>query len=115
MKGIEILASNDVVVETVFNWKMFWGFFGMVFIFIMLIGVLFTIAESDTDNLIISAILGFIFSIILGYIAGKTNGIPKYATEYKITISDEVSIKEFNQKYEIIEQDEKIYTVREKK
>lgn len=35
-------------------------------------------------------------------------------TEYKVTISDKVSMTEFCEKYEIIEQDGKIFTVRER-
>ena len=38
----------------------------------------------------------------------------KYETQYKVTISDEVKMDEFCEKYEIIEQDGKIYTVRER-
>ena len=35
-------------------------------------------------------------------------------TQYKVTISDEVNFTEFNDKYEIIEQDGKIYTIKER-
>ena len=35
-------------------------------------------------------------------------------TEYKVTISNEVKLKEFNEKYEIIDQDGEIYTIVEK-
>lgn len=42
----------------------------------------------------------------------KTNEI--IDTIYKITVSDEVSLMELSEKYEIIEQDGKIFTVREK-
>ena len=38
----------------------------------------------------------------------------KYETQYKVTISDEVSMNDFLEKYEIIETEGKIYTVREK-
>ena len=38
----------------------------------------------------------------------------EYATEYKVTIDDSVSMNEFMDKYEIINQEGKIYTVREK-
>ena len=35
-------------------------------------------------------------------------------TKYKVTISDEVSMTEFYEKYEVIEQNGQIFTVREK-
>lgn len=38
----------------------------------------------------------------------------KYETQYKVAVSDEVLMNEFNEKYEIVEQEGKIYTVRER-
>jgi hypothetical protein len=35
-------------------------------------------------------------------------------TEYKVTISDEVKLSEFNERYEIIKQEGKIYTIKVK-
>ena len=35
-------------------------------------------------------------------------------TEYKVLISDEVSWNEFNERYEVINQEGKIYTIKEK-
>lgn len=40
------------------------------------------------------------------------SGTGKYT--YKVTISDEVNFVEFNDKYEIIDQDGLIYTIKEK-
>ena len=37
-----------------------------------------------------------------------------YETQYKVTISDEVPMNEFLKKYAIIEQEGKIYTIRER-
>ena len=34
--------------------------------------------------------------------------------QYKVTISDDVNFVEFTERYEVIEQDDKIYTIREK-
>ena len=40
--------------------------------------------------------------------------IPNAKTvEYKVTINENVSLIEFNEKYEIIEQNGKIYTIKE--
>lgn len=38
----------------------------------------------------------------------------KYETRYQVTIDDSVSMNEFQDKYEIIEVEGKIYTVRER-
>ena len=37
-----------------------------------------------------------------------------YETQYKVTISDEVLMNEFLERYEIVDQEGKIYTVRER-
>lgn len=39
---------------------------------------------------------------------------PETHNEYKVLISDEVSWNEFNEKYEVIDQEGKIYTIKEK-
>ena len=51
------------------------------------------------------------FALGIG-IAIKTDEI--IDTEYEVIISDEVSMNEFNEKYEIVEQRGKIYTIKER-
>lgn len=81
---------------------------------------------------LICIILGLILDLcndlsdgILGAIAGFLVGIFAYAIifqcifpdkfiKYKVTISEEVSMTEFYEKYEIIDVDGAIYTIREK-
>lgn len=60
---------------------------------------------------------GTIIFMIIGVVAGigfAKNQMPaEYETQYKVTISDEVSMNDFLARYEIIDQEGKIYTVRE--
>ena len=66
----------------------------------------------DFTFFIAFACLVSIFLIVTGCI---TNIIPlKTYSKYKVTISNEVSFNEFNEKYEIINQEGQIYTVKEK-
>ena len=52
---------------------------------------------------------------MFGSIVGSSCSRPvEYTTEYKVTISNEVLMNEFNEKYEIVSQDGKIYTIRER-
>lgn len=53
-------------------------------------------------------------SLVLIYIFNVKGFETKIETRYDVTISDEVKLTEFNEKYEIIEQKGKIYTIREK-
>jgi hypothetical protein len=53
-------------------------------------------------------IMGFLSSVVIGAVELE------YYPTYKVIISDEVSMNEFMGKYEILNQDGKIYTVKEK-
>ena len=65
-------------------------------------------------------ILGFIciaLALVLGIVGslGGTNSKTDIShTELKVTIDDSVSMNEFLDKYEILDQEGKIYTVKEK-
>ena len=63
--------------------------------------------------LMVSSVIAFvtIFSSILGYndLYGDAN-----LQTYKITMSDDVSAKEFYEYYEILNKDGEVYTIREK-
>ena len=48
---------------------------------------------------------------VLGYFMVSQYWHPNSYTEYKVTISDKVNFNEFNSKYNIIDQDGKIYTI----
>lgn len=115
MSGIEVLSSVEVA--TAYSHPnagviTLAVIFGTFFIGSFLLWLL-----SDIDALIIpvGAILGFVLGLIGGCIAENNLIKPiEYETHYKVTISDEVSMNEFLEKYEIIEQDEKIFTIRER-
>lgn len=51
----------------------------------------------------------------LVFLDNNTNTLKEYSyTEYKVTIDDSVSMNEFLDKYEILDQEGKIYTVKER-
>ena len=113
MPGVEILATQEVAVACGFYW------FGFVVCAIALafIGTMIGWA-CDSRNFVsgwaIGLIFGLIGGLVLGTAVGFDNGDPvEYETQYKVLITDEVSINEFLERYEIIDQEGKIYTVRE--
>lgn len=55
-------------------------------------------------------VIGVALSIVCGCLVPED----KYETRYQVTVSDSVSMNEFQNKYEIIEVEGKIYTVRER-
>ena len=56
----------------------------------------------------------FIICIALTIVSGCLIPEKKYETRYQVTVDDSVSMNEFQNKYEIIEVEGKIYTVRER-
>ena len=116
MTGVEILTSNEVAIEYAFNWTVFWIVGGIALVIITAIGI-YSYVNGECDFGIIPSL--FIIGICAGSMLGSTLGrafeTPKaYTTEYQVTISDDVSMTEFYEHYEVIDQDGKIFTVREK-
>lgn len=114
MTGVEILTTIEVATEFDFCWTAFWS----IFIGAMVIGTIIAIIhylsvrdESVFVALVPISFMGLIFGALLGIALSEPT---KHETHYEVTISDEVNFNEFVEKYEVIEQDGKIYTVREK-
>ena len=109
MTGVEIL-TEEVVYNNLFP---FW--FILALAVAIVVAILVSLATIDTYPVLgfslLPVVLGAFVIIWLSPIQDK-NSIDHI--EYKVTISDDVSFTEFNEKYEILEQDGKIYTVREK-
>lgn len=115
MTGVEVLAVEEIAIGFAFNWSEFWGMAILTFCILLALGCIIAIMENNWIPAIGFCILGLIMGVGLGFVFGHGNGIPiEYENQYKVTISDEVSMNEFIEKYEIIEQEGKIYTVREK-
>ncbi len=115
MLGVEILSSAQVATEFTCNWQL-----GICFLIGTIIagGVLaFFLAEEDNKCGIaifgsaMGAIIGmFFFAVTLA----ATEKPSAYETQYKVTISDSVLMTEFYEYYEVLDQEGKIFTVRER-
>lgn len=114
MSGVEILSERVVYkVE----------YFEPIIAIIVITGVIlggiigYIASHKDSECTFLGGILGFIFGIFLLIfifpITAHTTDTINYI-EYKAIISDEVNFNEFNDKYEILGQEGKIYTIRER-
>ena len=117
MNGVEILATEQVAVAFGFDWGSFIGcgiLCGIV-LALGLWGISFTYYSFDLSGTITVIIVGLLLGMGIGAIVGFSNkGAPTaYETQYKVLISDEVPMNEFLERYEIIDQEGKIFTVRE--
>ena len=109
MEGVEILAIGEMGINECFNWSV--AIFGGLAIGIIA-GLLLGAAENSFGLfLFVTPFTSLFVGAILGF------GCPAYQdmiSTYKVTISDEVSMNDFMNKYEILNQDGKIYTVKER-
>ena len=117
MNGVEILSSAEVVAARAnWNWINFWITIGVVFVVAIIAGLIFALTEDDPVAFWVMFLVIFIIGgSIFGGLVGMNTGEPiSYETHYKVTIDDSVSMNEFLDKYEIIDQEGKIYTVKER-
>ena len=116
MQGVEILTSSQIVTEWTTNWTGFWITTIVVFAILLTIGILKYIETYSVGEIIGYGFIGVAFGLIGGALFGQVllSTPAEYEIRYKVTISDQVSMTEFYEHYEVIDQDGKIFTVREK-
>lgn len=116
MTGVDILAMEEVAVEWAFNWHAFWITFAIVVIGGLAFSVYKVVVCGYSCTLIPTlAVFSMIAGFCFGALMGRGAELPtKHEVQYKVTVSDEVPMTEFLEKYEIIDADGKIFIVREK-
>lgn len=109
MAGIEILNSFQVPIGYTFNWIAA----GIVFGIFLMVGVMIfrPFKYQDWSILVLCLMLGLLYSILGGLAFQKTN---EFEIHYEVLLSDEIPLTEFLEDYEIIGQEGKIYTIRER-
>ena len=116
MNGVEILNEYEVVTEQQGNITV--GIIVWCVVAVVVIGIgLYEWLSCDCSWVIVPAfaVLGILYGVILGGLFGGLFAKPvEYATEYEVRLSPQVSMLEFTEKYEIIEQRGQIFVVREK-
>ena len=110
MNGVEILSS-----ETIYNTILpeYWLGIGLGCGFIFVLAMAFCFANDHIVLGLICIVLAFGLAIV-GSLGGTLSQTDINYIEYKVTIDDSVSMNEFLDKYEILDQEGKIYTVKER-
>ena len=110
MDGIEILNQTEIMKDIGSCW-----WIGLIVLGLcVLLGFIIGFFE---DAIIPDTIMGLIFGIGIGLISAGFGSdiplkqVPTGTYEYQVIISEDVNFVEFNEKYEIIKQEGKIYTV----
>lgn len=115
MNGVEILSQEEVVAATACNMNAVGIGVIATIIIMVIISAFIAWHEGDGMYVLLFILLGLVLSFVTAIMISSATSHPTtYETHYKVTINDEVSLNEFYEKYEIIEQEGKIYTVREK-
>ena len=116
MEGIEILATEEVAIAwESFNWHNFWVAVIAGICFGLMFSIIAGLVENDNTLALVLFIIMSIVSVFFGIAIGKNTGEPiEYKTQYQVLVDESVSMAEFYEKYEIIDQNGKIYTIEEK-
>ena len=118
MTGVEILnITEHAIMELAWSWQMCFGLFVGLLCFGVLIGFFQGLSNCDIKGGIIAgSIVGLTFALIASPVFTSLFSEKEVGKEYhyKVTIDDSVSMNEFLDKYEILDREGKIYTVKEK-
>ena len=105
MTGVEILAVEEVVTGMTFNWTVALISGGIISLICTLAIAIFGISPEDWKDWLFCITMGLIVGAFFGVIFGSIGKTPtEYETQYKVSISEEVSINEFSKKYERVTQ-----------
>lgn len=112
MTGVEILATQEVVIDYIFDWQIYFIVLAVSIIFVGILSII-SLYPDVIIGITVGCITGALIGLLVGLIPANMTTPSEYETRYKVIISDEVSMNEFLARYEIIDQEGKIYTVRE--
>ena len=110
MTGVEILNSK-IMYNTIL--PEYWMVIGSILAFTLICLTVYFYVKFNNWAAILCLIL-VVISIVIVCLGAISNKNSVDYIEYKITIDDSVSMNEFLDKYEILDQEGKIYTVKEK-
>lgn len=119
MPGVEILATKKVLVSSGIRlWPCILIAIGAFFIFTVICWITIDSFSGGSDSFWtfwMGIVAGCLAGIAFFFIAsGFFHSPKKYETHYQVIISDSVLMNEFLEKYEILNIDGKIYTIKEK-
>lgn len=117
MDGVTIL--NQYEVTTVTSAEINTVAFGITFLSIIIICSLvgFFTADYSYEGALFGLLIGLVLGAFIGLIAGAVCSEPskiETTTQYEVTIDDSVSLAEFYEHYNVIEQRGKIFVVEKK-
>jgi uncharacterized membrane protein YagU involved in acid resistance len=105
MEGIEIIASEQFVTHHIPNFAVCAIVSGVVLLITIIIGFILMIYWRDKVFIALGVMYGMLISVFVFLLMCPFILQPyEYETRYTVVISDDVSMIEFNERYEIIAQ-----------
>lgn len=101
IEGVEILSMRQ-------NYEWVLLIMPILYLIISILSIIIAFREKRTSQFVFSGIITF-FCVILFFGFFKSNHI-----EYEVTINDNVSFTEFMDRYEVLNKNGDIYTIKEK-
>ena len=120
MDGVTILNEIEVVQVVNYTFNYTAAFIALIVTVLVCAVAGFFIGSLDYEEFMgtmVGALLGVILSIFTGALFGATFSYPlvtETTMRYEVTIDDSVSLTEFYEHYNVIEQRDKIFVVEEK-
>jgi hypothetical protein len=110
MNGVEILNEYTVASQWSFN---YWAAI-ITFVILSIVVILVAIYDKTASDLWLLTLV-VAAAVMLGSVVGAIIPLECHQeARYKVTVDDSVSMNEFLDKYEILDQEGKIYTVKER-
>lgn len=116
MNGIEIL-SEQAVYQVDFLWWLFFLFTGIGFVIGLIVAIKEWVDFGWDANMLYFMLMTTIVGAwvgVLGIIFSEHETDIVDHIEYKVIVSEDVNFNEFMNKYEVVDQDGKIYTVKDR-
>ena len=116
MNGVEILNQTNIYQTEYSDW-VFWLILAICFTIGLVLAIIewvdFSFNTEGVIALVACTVIGFFFGIAGGVLTEHETDKLDYI-EYQVTVSNEVNFNEFLEKYEILGQEGKIYTIKER-
>ena len=107
-KGIEILNTTEITTT-----EHFWAVVILLILGIFVMSVsIYLVLETEKPSFLLLSLIGGLFMIGSNTIKGSNFNQPTGTYKYQVTIDDTVSMNEFMEKYEILDQQGRIYTIK---
>lgn len=117
MEGVEILFAEEITRSVWNGFVWHWGFAIVILVGLFLIGVAIysswncTAKGVELTAMVVIGVIFLFFGSICFYIKGT---VPVYDyTKYKVIVDETVNMNEFFEKYELVDQEGRIYIVKD--